>query len=259
MTDGKLMTELFRVGDRVIQAHEILPLLARYQLLPQLLQEIILDQALGGFSCTEAERQEALERFFQQSKLTSAQQQQAWLESQKLTLEQVRAIAERPLLIEKFKTDTWGAKVESYFLTRKQSLDQAIYSLIRTQDQNTIQELYFRIREGEHSFGDLAREYSQGPEANTAGLVGPAPLSQPHPTIAHLLTISQPGQLWPPTRVGEWFVLVRLEKFLPAQLDDAVRQRLLSELLTTWLQDQVQQQLARLGQVTAPPRDPAAS
>ncbi|PSR13332.1 peptidylprolyl isomerase, partial [filamentous cyanobacterium CCP3] len=70
--------------------------------------------------------------------------------------------------------------------------------------------------------------------------IGPVELSVPHPALSRILAISQPGQLWPPTRVGEWFVVVRLEKFLPARLDDATRQRLTDELFNTWLQEQVQ-------------------
>jgi hypothetical protein len=34
---------------------------------------------------------------------------------------------------------------------------------------------------------------------------------------------------------------VRLEKFIPAQLDEPMRQRLLTELFTTWLQEQLNQ------------------
>jgi parvulin-like peptidyl-prolyl isomerase len=115
------------------------------------------------------------------------------------------------------------------------------------------QELYFRILEGEQTFGELAREYSQGPEAQTDGLIGPVELSVPHPTLAQMLTLSQPGQLCPPTRVGEWLVIVRLEKFIPAQMDDAMRRRLFNECFNTWLQEQLQQ----LGSIA--PTAPATS
>jgi parvulin-like peptidyl-prolyl isomerase len=64
-------------------------------------------------------------------------------------------------------------------------------------------------------------------------------LSVPHPTLAQILSKSQPGQLLPPTRLGEWLVIVRMEKFIPVQLDDATRQRLIDELFSTWLQEQV--------------------
>jgi parvulin-like peptidyl-prolyl isomerase len=161
-----------------------------------------------------------------------------------MTSAQLEALAIRGLLIEKFKQTTWGHKLESYFLSRKGQLDRVIYSLIRTQDPGIAQELYFRIQEGEQSFADLAREYSQGPEAQTGGLIGPVELSTPHPTVAQMLRTSQPGQLYPPIRLGEWLVIIRLEKFIPTQLDASIRQRLLNECFSIWLSEQLKEQLA---------------
>jgi parvulin-like peptidyl-prolyl isomerase len=161
-----------------------------------------------------------------------------------MTLAQVEGLATRGLLIEKFKQTTWGHKLESYFLSRKGQLDRVIYSLLRTKEPGIAQELYFRIQEKEQSFAELARDYSQGPEAQTDGLIGPVELSTPHPTVAQLLRSSQPGQLCPPLRLGEWLVIVRLEKFIPAQLDAPMRQRLLNECFSTWLSEQLNQQSA---------------
>lgn len=78
-------------------------------------------------------------------------------------------------------------------------------------------------------------------EAQTGGLIGPVDLSSCHPTLVKMLSVSQPSQLWPPTRLGEWLVIVRLEKFIPAQLDNSMRQRLLTELFAAWLQEQLNQ------------------
>jgi parvulin-like peptidyl-prolyl isomerase len=147
-------------------------------------------------------------------------------------------LATRLVKIEKFKTTTFAHKVESYLLNRKASLDQVVYSLIRTKDQGIAYEIYFRIQEGEQSFAELAREYSQGAEAYTGGSLGPVPLSQPHPAISKLLSVSKPGQLWSPRPLAEWVVIVRLEKFFPAQLDESMRRRLIDELFEIWLQEQ---------------------
>jgi parvulin-like peptidyl-prolyl isomerase len=102
------------------------------------------------------------------------------------------------------------------------------------------QEIYFRVNEGEQNFALLAREYSQGPEAQTGGLVGPAELGTLHPTLARVLSVSKPEQLWAPMQLGSWWVLIRLEKFIPAQLDETMRQRLLDELFQNWLQEQLE-------------------
>lgn len=238
------MNAVLRVGDRAISAEEIIPLLAGYQLLQPLLREIIIDRAIAPISCTPEEKAKAIELFCEQNQLANEEVKLAWLKYHKMTLTQLEALAIRGLLLEKFKQATWGHKIESYFLSRKEKLDRVIYSLIRTQDLGIAQELYFRIQGEEQSFADLARQYSQGQEAQTGGLIGPVELSVPHPTLAQMLRLSQPGQLCPPTRLGEWFVVVRLEKFIPAQLDASMRQRLLNECFSTWLSEQLNQQLA---------------
>lgn len=235
-----MSSQSLQVDNQMIQADELLPLLQRYQLISQVRRGLIIDQAIANIPCTAAERQAALETFCQQQQLTSPEARSAWLQNQGMTPEQLEELAIRPVLLDKFKAATWGHKVGSYFLQRKTSLDQVIYSLIRTKDRELVQELYFRIQEGEQPFSELARQYSQGPEADTAGMWGPMPLSQPHPAIAKILSISQPGQLWPPTYLGEWFVIIRLEKLFPAQLDEPTRRRLINELFETWLSEQIQ-------------------
>jgi parvulin-like peptidyl-prolyl isomerase len=235
---------VLQVGDRTITAEEIIPLLAGYQMLPSLLRELIIDQAIASLECTPEEKANSLGQFYQQNQITDETVKSAWLKHHRMASEQLEALATRGLLIEKFKQATWGHKLESYFLARKGQLDRVIYSLIRTREAGIAQELYFRIQEGEQSFADLAREYSEGSEAQTGGLIGPVELSVPHPMLAQMLRLSQPGQLLPPTRLEDWFLIIRLEKFIPAQLDDPMRQRLLNECFTTWLSEQLKQQLA---------------
>ncbi|MGB7444133.1 MAG: peptidylprolyl isomerase [Coleofasciculaceae cyanobacterium] len=237
------MTAVLKVGNRTIKVEEIIPLLAGYQLLQPLLRAIIIDEAISEVICTPEEKAQALAQFAEQNQLTSPEAKQVWLSRQGMTEKQLEEQALRGLKIEKFKQNTWGHKLESYFLNRKGKLDRVIYSLIRNQDPGVIQELYFRVNEGEQSFAELAREYSQGPEAQTGGLIGPVEMSTPHPAIAQILSSSQPGDTCPPKKLGEWYVIVCLEKFLPAQLDEQMRQRLLNECFTTWLSEQLNQQL----------------
>jgi parvulin-like peptidyl-prolyl isomerase len=236
------MTTVLQIGNRAIAAAEVIPLLTRYQMLPQLLRESIIDEAIAPIHCTPEEIASATEQFYQQNQLSSETELQAWLRHQGMSkefLEQVFII--RLLRVEKFKQATWGNKLESYFLKRKRSLDQVVYSLIRTQDQAIAQELFFRIEEGEQSFAEIACEYSQGPEAQTGGIIGPVELGTIHPKLAQLLSISQPSQLWPPMAVEEWLLIVRLEKLIPSQFNQSMRQRLLRERFEAWLQEQLSQ------------------
>ena len=129
-------------------------------------------------------------------------------------------------------------------MERKQQLDRVVYSLICTKDFCVAQELYFRVKDGEQSFDELAREYSQGPEAQTGGLIGPVEIGGIHPDLAKMLIASDIGLLQTPTVIGDWIVLVRLESLLPAILDQAMQQRLIEESFSKWLEESVAQQMA---------------
>ena len=129
-------------------------------------------------------------------------------------------------------------------MERKKQLDRVIYSLICTKDPCIAQELYFRIKEGEQSFDELAREYSQGPESQTGGLIGPVEIGSIHPNLGTMLISSDAGQVQPPAVIGDLIVVVRLEKLLPAILDEAMQRRLIDEGFSKWLEENVAQQMA---------------
>lgn len=231
------MSSVLKIGDSELDIRMLLEQLQQHQLLPRLVQEVVVDQAIEPVTC---DPEAAYRTFCQQRNLVTEEQQQAWQMQQKLTQEQMYMLALRDAKIAKFKEDTWGNQAESYFLERKVKLDRVLYSLIRTKDPSLAQELYFRLNDDGESFADLARHYSEGQEAQTGGLIGPVELSVPHPMIGRMLSVSQPEQLWSPTPIGEWYVITRLEKFVPAQFDDAMRQRLIDELFKTWLLETTQ-------------------
>ncbi|MGF1458288.1 MAG: peptidylprolyl isomerase [Leptolyngbyaceae cyanobacterium] len=233
--------DLLKVGDRVLQSDELVPLLSKTNLLSRVIQEVIIDDAIADMELTSEEIQAAEADFCQRNKITSVEEANAWAQQQYGTPDLIRTTATREKKLAKFKAQTFSKELESYFLQRKSRLDRVLYSLIRTSQLGLAQELYFRVHDDGQSFADLAKEYSEGQEAKTGGLIGPVELSVPHPALAGLLSVSKPGQIWPPKRIGEWYVVVRLEKFFPAQMDEATEQRLLDEMFQTWMREQLQQ------------------
>lgn len=238
------MIEIVQIGDFQVAAVELLPLLRKYQLLPGLLRELIVDRAIVEVECSKEERVAAIQQFYNRYGLTSDDGIQQWLSQQGLNHQQMEEIAVRNFKIEKFKLANWSNKVESYFLKRKGQLDRAIYSLIRTNDIGIAQEIYFRTVDGEQTFAEAASQYSQGVEAQTGGAIGPVELSIPHPIIANLIATQPLGKICPPIKIEQWYAIVRPERLIPAQLNDAMRQRLIDELFQTWLLEQIRVAIA---------------
>jgi len=234
------MSEVIKVNDNPIPPEQLVSYLKKYQMLPQLMRGLVIDHAITPISCPQEAVETAKKQYLTQNQLTDPKQVKAWLQRHHLTQQEFEQIAIRSYKLEQFKQQNWGNKIESYFLQRKNDLDQVVYSLIRTKDKNTATELYFRLENQEASFEELAQHYSQGPEAQTRGIIGPVPVSTPHEDVKKMLLKSEVGQLWPPMQISEWYIIVRLEKLISAQLDDATRQKLLDELFYQWLEQQVQ-------------------
>jgi parvulin-like peptidyl-prolyl isomerase len=240
VTEITPMTEFIQIGNFQISPAELVPLLKRYQLLPGMIRELVIDRAITTVECTGEEQLIALKQFYDRYQLTDEDRLGQWLSIQGLDRQNLADIAIRNFKIDKFKQQTWGNKVGSYFLKRKAQLDRAIYSLIRTSDIGIAQEIYFRSIEGEQTFEEIARQYSQGAESKTGGLIGPVELSTPHPVISQLITTQPIGQVCRPVQLEQWYVIIRPEQIIPAQLDDPMRQRLIDELFQTWIQEQMQ-------------------
>jgi parvulin-like peptidyl-prolyl isomerase len=243
--------EFLELGNISLPVSDLVPLLIQYQMLPNLLREIIIDRAIVDINYTSSEVSEALTQFKEKQQITTPEQLQSWLNFHFMTPEQLERVVIRQVQIEKFKQESWGNKTESYFITRKTLLDKVIYSLIRTNDLGIAQEVYFRLIDGEQSFEEAARKYSMGAESETGGLIGPVELSTPHPVIGKLLASSSPGHICPPIKLEQWYVIVRLDKMMPVQLDEPMRQRLINELFQTWIQEEIKRIHTRKSELTA--------
>ncbi|MGF1487406.1 MAG: peptidylprolyl isomerase [Prochloraceae cyanobacterium] len=238
------MESKLKIGDRIVEQKDIISKLAGYQMIPQLAKEIIIETAIAPIECTPEEEKLALQQFCQQNQIPNPEQLEVWRQKHWMSPEQLKARILQNLKLAKFKQNTWGPQLESEFLQHKTRLDRVIYSLIRTKDPGIAQELYFRLLDEENSFSDLAKTYSQGPEANTGGLVGPVEIGALHPQLGKILVNNKPGEIIPPLALGEWMVIARLDKTIPAQFDEGTSKRLLEEKFQAWLLKQLQEQVS---------------
>jgi parvulin-like peptidyl-prolyl isomerase len=235
----ELNSPLERLSQNTISGAEVVGLLQQYGMLPQLQRELIIDAELESIECSPEEIFSAYKAFYQQQNINSDEDRARWLEYNHLTLSQLEHLVGRTIKLDRFKRETFGSKVDSYFLQRKSQLDRASYSLLRVKDVHLAQELFFRIQDGEATFAELAKAYSGGQEAEIGGSIGPHELSMPHPTLAQKIRSLKPGQLAAPLQVADWFVVVRLDKYFPAQLDEKMRGRLIDELYDRWIQEKL--------------------
>jgi hypothetical protein len=213
--------------------------LTQYQLVPQLVKELLIDDAIAPITLTESEVQAAIISFCQSQRIDSDEARQNWLKHFHMDAKQFELQAIRQAKLEQFKQERWASQVEPLFLAQKQYFDQVTYSLLRTDSMDIAQELFFRLKDKEQTFAELVPIYSHGVETKTGGLIGPIEVSRIHPGLAKMLMQAQPGKVCPPTKLDQWVVIVCLEQFTPAILDQSLRQRLQDHLFQEWLQKEL--------------------
>jgi parvulin-like peptidyl-prolyl isomerase len=225
---------------------DLLAELRRHNLLQALVQRRVVAEAVANEPLEPEACQQARELFYRQNHLENEEAVQTFLAANGLGADDLTWQIELPLRIRAHCDEHYRHKAEAHFLARKNQLDRVVYSLLRVKDGYLARELYLRLDAREANFADLAAEFSEGPEKQTNGMVGPVPLTQAHPALAERLRTTSPGVLMHPFQIAEWWLVARLETYAPASFDEATAGRMAGELFDQWVREETNRRISTL-------------
>lgn len=236
------------IDDFEISLNDIPKYLDRVNLLPNFVRAVMESKLTSHIQPNSDEQVEYQIKFLARNNLNNKHQLSSWLDKNGLDDKRLSLLIYDNLKLERFKDEKFNNLVESEFLSKKSSLDKVMYSIIRVKTKLEAEEIYLKLEEQEESFSELAEKYSQGVEKNFNGIIGPLEIGVLNPELSERLKISKKGQLWPPFHCQNWWVVMRLEKFLPAKLDDNMRIKLKESLYENWIQKKIVKVLKNLRQ-----------
>ena len=140
-----------------------------------------------------------------------------------------------PLKISKFANQNFQEELKTYFLERKDFLDEYTFNIIRVKNKDLAYELYFRLDSEESDFVNLSESFSYYSELYPKGLFGPKNLQGMNPIIINKLIITSPGELIQPFQVDEWWIILKLLKKKKAKLDNPTKKLLLQEIFNKFV------------------------
>jgi hypothetical protein len=213
-------------------------LLRRSDQLRPLTMRLLVEEITKNLTVPSDLLQQALATHCRREELNNEEALERWLEEHCISRDELLLQVGLPIRLSKLAIDSYGIKAEARFLQRKEELDQATYNLLRVKDSGLAHELYLQLEAGEANFEHLASQYSEGPEQRSGGRVGPAPLVRAHPQLRQRLLTATPGVVLEPVLIEKWWVVSRLEERLDATFDDAMRQRMATELLQQWMNEE---------------------
>lgn len=211
--------------------------LGRYRLGWLLRRARLLDEVSRSEMPSPEETEEAWGAFCKRNQIDPQHPEPVPREYVGCPVDELRAAVKRDLRIQKWKETTFGFQAEERFDLRKPALDRVVYSLLRVQEAGLARELWFRLREREATFAELAPRYASGNEVYTGGIVGPVAFGAMHPGLANVLRVAPGGEVLKPFAVAEWHLVARVEHHLPAVFDAATRTQMIDELLQIWLEE----------------------
>jgi parvulin-like peptidyl-prolyl isomerase len=237
------VVSLISAGSSRLFKPELLELLAQYRMIKPLLRQMVIAELADQVPTPDEAGGQALAAFMREQGIESEEQLTTFLRLNLLQRHELERQLLQPLRLQHVVAEQFLPKAEARFLQRKTKLDRVVYSLLRLEDAGLARELYLRINEGESDFAELAARYAEGPERTTRGVVGPVPLMQAHPVLAERLRTGTPGVLMEPFRIEKWWLVVRLESYSPATLDDETAQQMARELFEESVEEAVQQRI----------------
>ena len=214
-------------------------LLHRNSLLRPLIKAEVIKTELKKISLDKDLEKNTISNFFKRLGVNDEDKYQEWLINNNLGRADVEELALKPVKIKILCKQEFEHKAEARFLERKNKLDVVVYSLIRTKDPFKAQELYLRIIENEAEFGELASTFSEGIEKKTRGIIGPVTVEKSHPIMQEILRTSEPGKTHIPVKVDESYVVVRVESYDPAKLNDYMKEKMREELFDNFIESKV--------------------
>ena len=232
-----------RPGTPFCSADELNRIARQQGLCLAIAQASIFDEICRSVALSSEREAELVETYCLENDLNQPERLEEHLHRRGWQQQDLVYFATKQERLSRFQQLLFAEDVELRFLASKTDLDTIRYSLIRSRDGDLAFELHQRLLEQEASFEELAATFSEGAERDHGGQVGPVPLSQAHPVLVEKLRISHPGQLWEPFFLKDIWVILRLDEWQGARLDDATRQDLQQDLFEDWLHQRALQLL----------------
>jgi len=208
-------------------------------MLPNLIRNFLIYKIISEISLEKNISEKEIKTFYLKNNIFSKKDLDNILKNKGLSEEELHYQITLPLKISKFAKQNFKNQIETYFLERKDFLDEYTFNIIRLKNKDLAYELYFRIDSGESDFTKLSESYSFYSELYPKGLFGPKNLQGINPLIVNKLIISSPGELIEPFQVDEWWIILKLINKKKAKLDESTSNMLLLEIFNKFINSSV--------------------
>lgn len=192
-----------------------------------------------GVTVSDEELQAEGDAFRRKHNLLGASETMAWLETQRISLEDWSEGIRISLLKKKLQEHLFGEQLDAHYMNNRDNYKRVALSQIVVSDLTKAKNITQAIREENASFCAFAIEYSLGKQSReNGGYVGIRILSELMSEIVQALKNTQEGQVTDPVQTKLGYHILKVEKWFPAELNQ-IREQMLEYLFQNWLQNKI--------------------
>jgi parvulin-like peptidyl-prolyl isomerase len=193
-----------------------------------------------GITVTPEELQQEGDDLRFAKKLVRAKETWTWLEQHHLSVNEFEELAYNNVLSRKLANHLFSAQLEKHFYERQLDYVSAITYEVVLEDRDLALELFYALEEGEVNFPEIARLYISEPEVRrTYGYQGLRYRKDFRPEIAAAVFAAAPPEAIKPIMTPKGVHLIWVEEIIQPQLDEPLRQKIITESFSGWLKQQI--------------------
>jgi parvulin-like peptidyl-prolyl isomerase len=174
--------------------------------------------------------------------LRRAEETLAWLEKHCLSVDEFEEVAYISLISSKLAQHLFTAKVEPFFVEHHLNDAQVVMYEVVLDDEDLAMELFYALTEGEISFYEITHQYIHNLELRrSGGYRGILHRKDLRPEISAAVFAATPPEILKPIVTSKGAHLILVEELIQPQLDEMLRNKILSDLFSEWLKQQIEQ------------------
>ncbi|MFN6569524.1 peptidylprolyl isomerase [Dendronalium sp. ChiSLP03b] len=242
MTETLANTELISLPEIVATDEDVIAYLryshkiAEYAVLAERNAFILNICQQFNLTVTDEELQTVGDAFRLEHKLLGVSETLAWLQQQRITVDDWSQGIRLEILTKKLKEYLFGDAVDAHYLSNRKDYQRVALSQILVSDLTEAKKVTYAIQESNESFCALALEYSKGKQSKqNGGFVGVRFLSELMPEIAQAISQAKEGEAIGPIHTKLGYHILKIEKCFPTEFSES-REQVLESLFQNWLQ-----------------------
>ncbi len=176
-----------------------------------------------------------------EQKLVKAKDTWNWLKKHHLSLDEFEELVHNNVLSKKLANHLFSPYVEKFFYQNQLNYIGAVTYEVVFDDTDLALELFYALEEDEITWTEIARQYIQEPEVRRAyGYQGLQHRKDFRPEVAAAVFAASSPQILKPISTSKGVYLIWVEEIIQPQLDEELRQKIISELFSDWLKQQIE-------------------